>query len=47
MSRLIHYGVRLTAEQMKYLKDVPNAGKFIRDAVTEKIKKENRFITVR
>lgn len=38
--RKLHYGVRLTADQLKYLKTVDNPSEWIREAVDEKRKRE-------
>lgn len=40
----LHYGVRLTVEQLQYLKNVPNPAEFIREAITEKIRRENTIV---
>lgn len=36
------YGVRLTADQLKYLKTVSKPAEWIREAVDEKIRREKR-----
>jgi hypothetical protein len=38
----IHYGVRLRADQLKYLKDVENPSAWIRKAIDEKRKREKK-----
>jgi len=38
----IHYGVRLRIEQTLYLKDVPNASEWIREAIDEKRRREEK-----
>jgi len=38
----IHYGVRLRADQLEYLKSVPNPSEWIRKAVDEKRKREEK-----
>jgi len=38
----IHYGVRLRADQLEYLKSVPNPSEWIRKAVDEKRNREKR-----
>ena len=38
--RKLHYGVRLTAEQLRYLKTVGKPSEWIREAVDEKRKRE-------
>ena len=39
-NRKLHYGVRLTAEQLQYLKTVGKPSEWIREAVDEKRKRE-------
>ena len=36
----IHYGVRLRPDQMKYLRSIPNASEWVREAIDEKIKRD-------
>jgi hypothetical protein len=38
----LHYGVRLRTDQLKYLKNVPNPSEWIRNAVDEKRKREEK-----
>jgi len=38
----IHYGVRLRADQLKYLKEVGNPSEWIRIAIDEKRKREDK-----
>ena len=38
--RKLHYGVRLTADQLRYLKTVGSPSDWIREAVDEKRKRE-------
>jgi len=38
----LHYGVRLRTDQLKYLKDIPNPSEWIRNAVDEKRKREEK-----
>ncbi len=38
----LHYGVRLTTDQLKYLKSVSKPSEWIRDAVDEKRKREEK-----
>jgi hypothetical protein len=38
--RKLHYGVRLTADQLRYLKTVGKPSEWIREAVDEKRKRE-------
>ena len=40
--RKLHYGVRLTAEQLKYLKTVGRPSEWIREAVDEKRRREEK-----
>lgn len=40
--RKLHYGVRLTTEQLRYLKTVGKPSEWIREAVDEKRKREER-----
>ncbi len=41
-NRKLHYGVRLTADQLKYLKTVGKPSEWIREAVNEKKKREEK-----
>ena len=41
--RKLHYGVRLTADQLKYLKSVGKPSEWIRQAVDEKRKREQKY----
>ena len=38
----IHYGVRLRIEQALYLRDVSNASEWIREAIDEKRRREEK-----
>jgi len=38
----LHYGVRLRTDQLKYLKSVTNPSEWIRNAVDEKRKREEK-----
>jgi len=38
----LHYGVRLRVDQLKFLKDVQNPSEWIRNAVDEKRKREEK-----
>jgi hypothetical protein len=38
----LHYGVRLRRDQLKYLKEVENASEWVRKAIDEKRKREER-----
>jgi len=38
----IHYGIRLRADQLKYLREVGNPSEWIRDAIDEKRKREDK-----
>ncbi|NIR86470.1 hypothetical protein GWO13_02430 [Candidatus Bathyarchaeota archaeon] len=38
----LHYGVRLRVDQLKYLKKVKNRSQWIRNAVDEKRKREEK-----
>ena len=38
----LHYGVRLRTDQLKYLKNVQNPSEWIRNAVDEKRKREEK-----
>ncbi len=38
----LHYGVRLTSEQLKYLKTISKPSEWIREAVDEKKKREEK-----
>lgn len=38
----LHYGVRLRVDQLKYLKEVKNPSEWIRKAVDEKRKREEK-----
>ncbi|MDH5623748.1 MAG: hypothetical protein OEY39_04705 [Candidatus Bathyarchaeota archaeon] len=38
----LHYGVRLRVDQLKYLKNVSNPSEWIRTAVDEKRKREEK-----
>ncbi len=38
----LHYGVRLTTEQLKYLKTVNKPSEWIREAVDEKKRREEK-----
>jgi len=38
----IHYGVRLRIDQALYLRDVSNASEWIRDAIDEKRRQEQK-----
>jgi hypothetical protein len=38
----LHYGVRLTVDQLKYLKTVGKPSEWIRDAVEEKRRREEK-----
>jgi hypothetical protein len=38
----IHYGVRLTADQLKYLKTISKPSEWIREAVDEKKRREEK-----
>jgi len=38
----IHYGIRLRIEQTKYLKEVVNPSEWIREAIDEKRKREEK-----
>jgi len=40
--RKLHYGVRLTAEQLKYLRTVGKPSEWIRQAVDEKRRRETK-----
>jgi len=40
--RKLHYGVRLTSDQLKYLKTVGKPSEWIREAVDEKKKREEK-----
>jgi len=40
--RKLHYGIRLTADQLKYLKTVGKPSEWIREAVDEKRKREEK-----
>jgi hypothetical protein len=40
--RKLHYGVRLTSDQLKYLKTVGKPSEWIREAVDEKRKREEK-----
>jgi len=40
--RKLHYGVRLTTDQLKYLKTVAKPSEWIREAVNEKKKREEK-----
>ena len=40
--RKLHYGVRLRTDQLKYLKNVSNPSEWIRNAVDEKRKREEK-----
>jgi hypothetical protein len=41
--RKLHYGVRLTADQLKYLRTVGKPSEWIREAVDEKRKREEKY----
>jgi hypothetical protein len=41
-NKKLHYGVRLRADQLKYLKNVSNPSEWIRNAVDEKLKREEK-----
>jgi hypothetical protein len=36
----VHYGIRLRIDQAQYLRRVPNASKWVREAIDEKRKRE-------
>jgi len=38
----IHYGIRLRTDQLRYLKEVGNPSEWIRDAIDEKRKREDK-----
>jgi len=38
----VHYGVRLRIDQLKYLKEVSNPSDWIREAIDEKRKREDK-----
>jgi hypothetical protein len=38
----VHYGVRLRIDQMKYLDEVANPSEWIREAIDEKRKQEEK-----
>ena len=38
----LHYGVRLRRDQLKYLKDVQNPSEWVRKAIDEKRKREEK-----
>jgi len=38
----LHYAVRLTADQLKYLKEVDNPSEWVRKAIDEKRKREEK-----
>jgi len=38
----LHYGVRLRKDQLKYLKEVENPSDWVRKAIDEKRKREER-----
>jgi len=38
----LHYGVRLRVDQLKYLKNVQNPSQWIRNAVDEKRKRDEK-----
>ena len=38
----LHYGVRLRRDQLKYLKEVENPSDWVRKAIDEKRKREER-----
>jgi hypothetical protein len=38
----LHYAVRLRIDQLKYLKDIPNRAEWIRKAIDEKRKREQK-----
>ncbi len=40
----LHYGVRLTVDQLKYLKTVGKPSEWIRDAVEEKRRREEKKV---
>jgi hypothetical protein len=40
--RKLHYGVRLTTDQLKYLRTVGKPSEWIREAVDEKKKREEK-----
>jgi hypothetical protein len=40
--RKLHYGVRLTSDQLRYLKTVGKPSEWIREAVDEKRKREEK-----
>jgi len=40
--RKLHYGVRLTVDQLKYLKTVGKPSEWIREAVNEKKRREEK-----
>jgi len=42
-TRKLHYGVRLRTDQLKYLKNVSKPSEWIRDAVDEKRKREDKY----
>jgi metal-responsive CopG/Arc/MetJ family transcriptional regulator len=39
----LHYGVRLRVDQLKYLKEVKNRSEWIRKAIDEKRKREQKM----
>jgi len=40
--RKIHYGIRLRTDQLRYLKEVGNPSEWIRSAIDEKRKREDK-----
>jgi len=38
----IHYGVRLRADQLRYLEEVQNPSEWVRKAIDEKRKREDK-----
>lgn len=38
----LHYGVRLRVDQLKYLEKVPNPSEWVRKAIDEKRKREEK-----
>lgn len=40
--RKLHYGVRLTTDQLKYLRTVSKPSEWIREAVNEKKRREEK-----
>lgn len=40
----IHYGIRLRIDQTKYLREITNPSEWIREAIDEKRKRENKKI---